>query len=161
MSTSLAQIRDDQVAGLLAELGPGWYGEAKMIRDHLRAGRAFNLIHQTSGQKFDIFPAVQPFHASELERAAKIVFEFSDQRLTLPVATAEDIILAKLQGYAAWGEVSERQWADITCVLATSPKIGIAYLRRWATGWESSVSSTRHSFKPAAETRPIAPSSLS
>ena len=76
----LAQIRDDQVAGLLAELGPGWYGEAKMIRDHLRAGRAFNLIHQTSGQKFDIFPAVQPFHASELERAAKIVFEFSDQR---------------------------------------------------------------------------------
>ena len=148
-------------AGLLTELGPDWYGEAKMIRDHLRAGRAFNLIHQTSGQKFDIFPAVQPFHASELERAAKIVFEFSDQRITLPVATAEDIILAKLQGYAAWGEVSERQWADITCVLATSPKIGIAYLRRWATGWESSVSSTRHLFKPAAETRPIAPSSLS
>jgi hypothetical protein len=50
-----------------------------MIRDHLRAGLAFNLIHQTSGQKFDIFPAVQPFHASELERAAKIVVEFSDQ----------------------------------------------------------------------------------
>jgi hypothetical protein len=75
----LAQIRDEQVAGLLAELGPDWYGEAKMIRDRLRAGRAFNLIHQTSGQKFDIFPAVQPFHASELERAAKIVFEFSDQ----------------------------------------------------------------------------------
>ena len=67
-------------AGLLTELGPDWYGEAKMIRDHLRAGRAFNLIHQTSGQKFDIFPAVQPSHASELERAAKIVFEFSDQR---------------------------------------------------------------------------------
>ena len=129
----LAQIRDDQVAGLLAELGPDWYGEAKMIRDHLRAGRVFNLIHQTSGQKFDIFPAVQPFHASELECAAKIVFEFSDQRLTLPVATAEDIILAKLQWYAAGGEVSERQWADITGVLATSPKIGIAYLRRWAT----------------------------
>jgi len=97
-------------AGLLTELGPDWYGEAKMIRDHLRAGRAFNLIHQTSGQKFDIFPAVQPFHASELERAAKIVFEFSDQRLTLPVATAEDIILAKLQWYAAGGEVPERQW---------------------------------------------------
>jgi hypothetical protein len=129
----LAQIRDDQVAGLLAELGPDWYGDPKMIRDHLRAGRAFNLIHQTSGQKFDIFPAVQPFHASELERAAKIVFEFSDQRLTLPVATAEDIILAKLQWYAAGGEVSERQWTDITGVLATSPKIGIAYLRRWAT----------------------------
>ena len=51
--------------------------------------------------------------------------------------------------------------ADITGILATSPKIGIAYLRRWATGWESSVSSTRHSFKPAAETRPIASSSLS
>ena len=31
------------------------------------------------------------------------------------------------------GEVSERQWADITGVLATSPKIGTAYLRRWAT----------------------------
>ena len=72
----LAQIRDDQVAGLLAELGPDWYGDPKMIRDHLRAGRAFNLIHQTSGQKFDIFPAVQPFHASELERAAKIASIF-------------------------------------------------------------------------------------
>jgi hypothetical protein len=30
----LAQIRDDQVAGLLAELGPDWYGDPKMIRDH-------------------------------------------------------------------------------------------------------------------------------
>jgi hypothetical protein len=128
----LARIRDHQVARLLAELGPDWYGDPKMIRDHLRAGRAFNLIHQTSGQKFDIFPAVQPFHASELERAAKIVLEFSGQRLTLPVATAEDIILAKLQWFAAGREVSERQWADITGVLATSPKIGIAYLRRWA-----------------------------
>lgn len=68
----LAQIRDDQVAGLPAELRPDWYGDPKMIRDHLRAGRAFNLIHQTCGRKFDIFPAVQPFHASEVERATKI-----------------------------------------------------------------------------------------
>ena len=45
----------------------------------------------------------------------------------------------------------ERQWADITGVLGTSPKLGIAYLRRWAKqlGVERLVDKALAEIRPA------------
>ena len=103
-----------------------------MMRDDIRAGRAFNIIHRASGQKFDIFPALREFHASELQRAKKIALNFPDQQLTLPVATAEEIVLARLDWYAAGRELPERQWADIIGVLSASPELDLGYLSDWA-----------------------------
>jgi hypothetical protein len=48
------------------------------------------------------------------------------------VATAEDILLAKLQWYRMGGGVSERQWSDIAGILAVAPDLDAAYLRTWA-----------------------------
>lgn len=48
------------------------------------------------------------------------------------MATAEDILLAKLQWYRMGGEVSERQWSDVAGILAVAPDLDAAYLRTWA-----------------------------
>ena len=47
--------------------------------------------------------------------------------------TAEDTVLHKLEWYRAGGEVSDRQWSDITGVLQVQhDALDFAYLDRWA-----------------------------
>ena len=49
------------------------------------------------------------------------------------VASAEDIILAKLEWYRLGGEVSDRQWRDILGVLKVQAgRVDLDYLRHWA-----------------------------
>ena len=50
-----------------------------------------------------------------------------------PVATAEDIILAKLLWYRAGGEQSERQWNDLRGIRAVQGEaLDQAYMQQWA-----------------------------
>lgn len=49
------------------------------------------------------------------------------------VASAEDIILAKLVWYRSGGEVSERQWRDVIGILnVQAGKLDFDYLDEWA-----------------------------
>jgi hypothetical protein len=128
----LAGVAAGQADALCAALGDGWYADAEEIRRALGAGRAFNLIHMASVRKFDVFSAVSEFHFSELARATRLEIEVFGERAEYPVATAEDILLAKLLWYRAGGEVSERQWADITGILEANRKPDFGYLREWA-----------------------------
>jgi hypothetical protein len=127
----LAAVRAEHAAPLCAVLGDGWYAEAAEIRSAVAASRAFNLIHIPSVRKFDIFPATSDFHASELSRATRQEVDCFGERTVCPVATAEDVLLAKLQ-YQAGGQVSERQWADITGILSANRDLDFCYLRDWA-----------------------------
>jgi hypothetical protein len=128
----LAGMAAGQADALCAALEDGWYADAEEIRRALGAGLAFNLIHVASVGKFDVFPAVGEFHFSELARATRLEIEVSGERTVCPVATAEDIVLAKLLWNRAGGEVSERQWADITGILEANRKPDFGYLRDWA-----------------------------
>jgi hypothetical protein len=128
----LARLDPVHAEKLAAALGAEWYADAGQIRDSLSAGCAFNLIHRPSLQKFDIFPATDEFHASELQRATTVALKFSSEELVCPAATAEDILLAKLKWYRAGGEVSERQWTDIAGLLSANAALDFGYLRTWA-----------------------------
>jgi hypothetical protein len=101
-----------------------------MIRRAIQAHRSFNVIHIRSAQKVDIFPATEEFHEAQLERAT--VIPLGAGGIPCPVASAEDILLAKLRWYRMGGEVSERQWGDIAGILAVAPGLDAAYLRKWA-----------------------------
>ena len=53
--------------------------------------------------------------------------------LSAPVATAEDIILLKLEWYRLGNETSERQWNDLTLVARLQGnRLDHEYLSSWA-----------------------------
>jgi hypothetical protein len=122
----------DQAERLAAELGPRWYAEPQQIRDATVAGRSFNLIYIPRSVKVDIFPAADEFGVVQLERARPVPLPFLGDDRLYPVTTAEDILLAKLRWYAAGGEVSERQWNDITGIIAVNEALDFPYLNVWA-----------------------------
>lgn len=126
----LASIQAVQAGAFATALGADWYVDPEIIRSCIQAGRAFNVIHRPSGQKVDIFPARSEFHRSELERATQVRLDESEARF--PVATAEDILVAKLEWYQAGGGISERQWSDVIGVLKANPNLDLVYARRWA-----------------------------
>jgi hypothetical protein len=53
----VAGVPESSASRLSAALGPDWYAEPAAMRDAIRAGRAFNLIHIPTSYKFDLFPA--------------------------------------------------------------------------------------------------------
>ncbi len=128
----VARIGVGQTDALAAALGPDWYADADQMRASIAAGRAFNIIYLPFTQKVDVFPATEEFHRSQLERATKVAIPFLGDSAEYPVASAEDILLAKLQWYRMGGEVSERQWSDIAGILAVAVDLDATYLRTWA-----------------------------
>src|SRR3954451_12645858 len=128
----VAAVVGDQTDLLAAELGPDWYADPQQMREAIAAGRAFNLIHISLGNKVDIFPATTDFDRSQLRRATRLVLPFGDDTTQYPVETAEDILLAKLQWFRAGGEVSDRQWRDIAAIVAANPSLDLEYVQSWA-----------------------------
>jgi hypothetical protein len=128
----VARIEPGDAQELSAALGPDWYADAAQIRDSILAGRSFNVIHIPTSQKVDIFPATGAFQLLQLQRATKETLDFLGETGEYPVATAEDILLAKLQWYRDGGEISDRQWADITGIVEANSTLDNPYLEAWA-----------------------------
>jgi hypothetical protein len=128
----VAHISQPQADRFAKALGAGWYADPDQMRSAIVAERAFNVIDMRTGNKVDIFPATQEFHHVQLQRATRAALPFLGEQAEYPVASAEDILLAKLQWYRAGGEVSDRQWNDIGGILATNPDLDFEYVNSWA-----------------------------
>lgn len=128
----LVRLPASDAARLAEALGADWYADPDAMRDAILRGRPFNVIRKTTGEKFDCFPARAEFHDEELKRANVMDLRLGAETLRLPVASLEDIVLAKLQWYRAGGEVSERQWSDVQNLLTLNPNIDQQYLVNWA-----------------------------
>ncbi|HSD29222.1 MAG TPA: hypothetical protein VLL75_18110 [Vicinamibacteria bacterium] len=116
----VAELRPTHVDRLLSSLrGPYYVPEAR-VRDAAVRRASFNLIHLETMLKVDVFVSRdRPFDRRALERAQPAPSEMAgDGPLTL--ASAEDVVLAKLEWFRRGGEVSERQWTDVRGVLQAS-----------------------------------------
>jgi hypothetical protein len=128
----VASILPGQAAELAQALGKDWYADAEQIRNATLVGRAFNVIYIPFSQKVDIFPVKDEFTLAQLEHATTLALPALGPNAAYPVASAEDIVLAKLQWYKAGGETSERQWTDIVKVILATPHMDWAYVESWA-----------------------------
>lgn len=128
----LVALAPGQAAKLVAALGPGWYADSEMAERSVRERRAFNIIHIGTAQKIDIFPAFGDFHATQMERSTLIPVFPNESAARFSVASPEDVLLGKLRWYRDGGEVSDRQWNDITGLIATNPELDFDYTRNWA-----------------------------
>ena len=104
-----------------------FYVDPNTALEALAAESQFNVIDLETGWKVDlIFRRSRPFSRTEFERRQTVTWE----GLNLAVATAEDLLLAKLE-WAKLGD-SRRQMEDVAALLRIHGQyLDLAYLERW------------------------------
>jgi hypothetical protein len=127
----VANIRLRHVDGFVSLLGDGFYVDADMVRDAIRRLASFNIIDMTTMMKVDIFVAGRgELQKVEMERRESYSF---DSQTTLWLASAEDIVLQKLDWYRKGNRISERQWNDALGVLKVrGDAMDVSYMQKWA-----------------------------
>ena len=128
----VAALAGSHVRAFVQRLGDDYYADADMIREAIRAGTMFNVIHQPTMLKVDVYACKTEFDRSALARRTtdSIIPDPSARRFA--IASAEDIVLHKLHWYQLGGQTSERQWSDVVGVLRVQRAIDRDFLRSWA-----------------------------
>ncbi len=127
----VAALQAGHVQSFSAALEENFYVSEDAIHNAIRRCSSFNLIHLDTMTKVDIFvPSVAPLAAAQLRRRWFITLEDGSR---LPVASAEDIILQKLDWYRKGDQSSERQLRDVVGVLQVREKaLDTGYLEMMA-----------------------------
>ncbi|MBV6506143.1 MAG: hypothetical protein ILNGONEN_01714 [Syntrophorhabdaceae bacterium] len=101
------------------------------VQDALNKHYAFNIIHIETAFKIDFYPVTD---ADEMEISAFARRQAHDIGAgEIWLASAEDVVLAKLHWFRKGGEVSEKQWRDILGILKVQgSKIDFTYLEPMA-----------------------------
>ena len=117
-SDIVADLRADHVAEFLELVVGEFYVSPTAAVDAIAFRSSFNLIHLRSAFKIDIFVAKdRPFERAQFARSSNQLLDSESGRVA-NFASAEDIILAKLEWYRQGGEQSDRQWQDMLGIVA-------------------------------------------
>ena len=129
----VADLQPEQVNPLVEMLLNEFYVDDEMVLDAIIHQGSFNVIHLSTAFKVDVFITKQRgFDRMQLQRRQLEVIVDEPERRAY-VATAEDIILAKLEWYRMGGEVSDRQWRDILGVIKVQAgRLDADYLQKWS-----------------------------
>ena len=110
----VCELSPEHVPAFVSLFDADYYVSESAVRDAVRRKSCFNLIHLPTSFKVDIFISRQrSFDASSMARAQ--VGRLGHQMtIDVPIATAEDTIISKLEWFRKTDETSERQWDDVS-----------------------------------------------
>ena len=130
----VATIKPQHVNAFVEQLEATYYIDADMIFSAISRQAFFNLIHLESMLKVDIFVLKDaPYYQIALQRRRKDTLDDELNPTEFYFASAEDIILNKLDWYRMSSSVSRHQWNDVLGVLKVQKRLlDIAYLEHWA-----------------------------
>lgn len=129
----LIEIPEDRVPALVAALKPTFDVWEDTVREAVEIHRPFSALHLEWHVKVDFFPAgASPLDEHELDRRLAMQLPAAPDT-DVYVASAEDIILRKLEWYRRSGGVLERQLRDVVGVMKLRGRsLDMAYLNHWA-----------------------------
>ena len=128
----VAAITEENAEALVSALCHDFYIDAEAVGRAIRTRTSVNLIHRATQLRVDLFVAGgTPLDMRQLARRLPIDLG-SGRRLY--VHPPEDILLQKLRWYRLGGEVSDRQWRDISAIVRVQDRrLDEEYLREGAS----------------------------
>jgi hypothetical protein len=127
----ICQITPANFASFIAEIKINFIVDEVGFRENFLLKKAYNILHEETFLKVDLFSKLGEFEYSELERATTVILP--EHNFSIRVASAEDVILSKLRWYRSGGEQSERQWSDVLGVVRVQAQaLDLEYLKIWA-----------------------------
>ncbi|MGA2798528.1 MAG: hypothetical protein ABSE63_13180 [Thermoguttaceae bacterium] len=130
----VAELRMEHVKPLVEALQQEYYVNAGTVADAVARRSCFNLIHNKTFYKVDIFASQnRDYNRAAFQRIRKKPLVNEDPTTEFFVASAEDVILSKLEWYRLGDEASDRQWTDILKILEVQKnRFDRDYMQKWA-----------------------------
>ena len=130
----IAALRENHIAAFVNALQVEFYVDDLAMRRAIRDCRCFNLIHFETAWKIDVFiPAATAWSATKMQRRVRRALEDTPDAPQAFIASAEDIVIQKLDWYQKGGGVSDQQWRDVQGVLQVQASaLDQAYMQHWA-----------------------------
>lgn len=129
----LADFDVADVGEFVKAVTPDYYVSEPAVREAVRSGTSFNVIHLRTAVKVDVFIAGEDPFDRERIRLGKRLEVSRERTASMVLDTAEHSILRKLEWYRRGGEVSERQWRNVLAMLRIQgPELNASRLDAWA-----------------------------
>jgi len=129
----LADFRAEHIEPFIEAIREDYYVSRPAVREAVRRGYHFNVIHTHAAVKVDVFLAGNdPFDLERLELRQPLRLP-TEPEAVVYVDTAEHSALRKLEWFRRGGEVSERQWRDVVAILRIqASRLDRSRLHTWA-----------------------------
>jgi hypothetical protein len=130
----VAELQMEHVKPLVEALQQAYYVNANTVADAVARRSCFNLIHNKTYFKIDIFASQnRDYNRAAFQRILKKALVKEDPTTEFFVASVEDVILSKSEWYLLGNEASDRQWTDILKILEVQKNnVDRDYMQKWA-----------------------------
>lgn len=130
----VANVRAEHASSIQRGLGTSYYVEPEAVVEAVKYESSFNVLSLAAYFKVDVFVVKSTaYERTAFARVVMAPLAGSGSDRLFRFATAEDVILHKLDWFVKGGRVSDRQWRDILGVVAVQrSKLDLSYLRNWA-----------------------------
>lgn len=127
----VCQLGSEQIADFLNRAQGLFYCDEVAIPQAVQDKSSFNIIHEDSFVKVDIFTKVGSFESDQFDRASRLAIPGTEREVV--VSSAEYNIVAKLLWYKKSDCVLERQLRDVEeMVRINQGELDMEYLTRWS-----------------------------